>query len=839
MEDPSPHNQSQHLEALSFLSFEQDSGGLPAVGDDIGEYVLLSVLGRGATGVVFEAQQKSLDRRVALKLIPLVAADRTAAGKARLEREGRLLASMQHPNIIEVFDTGLTPDYRWLAMKLIRGANLGEVLAGRADGLPSPESPDWLSFILPVLHQIASALASAHDRGIVHRDIKPSNILLDEDGVPHLVDFGLADSDAHILETNTTGFIGTPLYASPEQARGEPLTAASDVFSFGAVAFESLNGEVPFKGSNTRELLRNIQFADPVWKNPRAIPLDVRAVVEKCLEKRIPDGYADSSDVAEEFARFLRFEPVHAVPRGSLSRWWQRTMRKPGRAVVSVSLAVLTIAAMVSGLVVQIQGSQLEEFRNQAQYKEAESAWHHGLLSTFFNHLQELPRSDRLRLQADALLIEDKHEEAYELYQKIALRPDSLADQLANVLASKPRDTGALPELPQGIQAKTSRDWLILCLYYNQCGQYQQTLEAVQEARTHFSFSYPLDYLQGFAFRGLGLADDAIHSFQNALAKHADSVQSLRQLARVLKGANRFEEAESILQQGLELDPDNELLWADLANLYMINRQPDKAIKPLRRAAELDPDLMRPWVTSVRAQALMKQQKHEQAEELLQQGLDARPNAWHVVNRMAALQLKLKEWEKALVLADDLVEQPFIGWQSRGYFTRGHALFQLGRFDESLEAFKQCTKLRPDMDSYNWFSAREVIEVGEYDVLQSFLDFALETNPRQFDSLIMSVELRLLRAEPGDLEDAHDFAIRAVGVEPKSAQAHYWLARSLYEMGKPEMAMARVALALELDSELMPAQFLKLRIVDPAAADKAEAEAAEAAAAEEALKQRR
>ena len=800
MEEHPPQSDSQHLEALSFLSFDQDSAGLPAVGADIGEYVLLSVLGRGATGVVYEAHQKSLDRRVALKLIPLAAADRTAAGKARMEREGRLLASMQHPNIIDVFDTGLTPDYRWLAMKLVRGANLGEVLAGRASGLPSPDSPDWLSFILPVLDQISSALASAHERGIVHRDIKPSNILLDEAGTPHLVDFGLADSDAHIRETGTTGFIGTPLYASPEQARGEPLTAASDVFSFGAVAFECLNGSPPFRGNNTRELFRNIQFADPIWKDPKSIPLDVRAVIEKCLEKRAPNGYSNAADVSEEFSRFLRFEPVHAIPRGRLSRWWQRTLRTPGRALISASLTGLAITAAVSGLVVLVQGSQLEEYRYQAQYSLAEESWHRGLES-FESRLQKLPRQDRLRLQGDALLLEAKHDEALKVYQSINLIPTSLADQLSINLASHPIDINILPDLPQGVEAKTARDWLLLCMFHNQRGEYDQTLAALPKANDEFPTSYPLLYIEGFALRGMGMGKEALKSFERALVHYPDSVQTLRQIGRVLQTMSRFEECESYLLEALDIEPENPIVWADLARLYMQQKGHDMPdFKPaLVKAAELDPGLLHPWVTSVRGLGYFRQKDLAKAEEVLLKGLEVRPGALHIKSRLGTLRLKQGRWEDALALGSELAVQPFPGWQSRGYNLKGKALFELGRYEECRDAFFMCTQLRPDMETYTWQSARKALEAGQLDVLQPMLDIILDSDPQQYQTLIFSVQLRLKRQADGDLEQAHDLAMRAVGVRPDSAESSYWLAKVLTELEYPDLAQARVEIGLGLE----------------------------------------
>jgi tetratricopeptide (TPR) repeat protein len=814
MEDPLRPTDSQHCDALSFLSFEQDAVGLPSVGADIGEYILLSVLGRGATGVVYEAQQKSLGRRVALKLIPLLASDRTAEGKARLEREGRLLASLQHPNIIEVFDTGLTPDYRWLAMSLIKGYNLGEILAGRADGLPSPSSTDWLAFILPVLRQLSSALASAHEQGIVHRDIKPSNILLDEDGTPHLVDFGLADRDHQIREAGATGFIGTPLYASPEQARGQALTSASDVFSLGTVAFEALNGSPPFKGENQRELLRNIQFADPVWKDPRSIPTDVRAVVEKCLEKRIPDGYGSAKEVEEEFARFLRFEPVQAIPRGRLSRWWQRTSRNPRRAAITGSIAILAIAALGTGLIAKVQGSQLEEIRIQVEYKETAELWHRGLIKAFRERLKDLSRGDRLRLEGDAFLLEAQHEQAMANYQSVKLNPNSMADQVSVILASNPRDLTVLPEISPQLKAKTPRDWLLLCLYYNQSGEYEKTIQAVRTASVYYPTSYPLRFVEGFAARGLGQTDQAIKSLQGSLDLYGESVQSMRQLARVLKSADRFEDCEKVLLQCLELKPESALIWADLANLMMVSRRFEEAVFPLQRASEIDKELLHPWVTSVRAQDLLRRKKLQEAEKLLLQGLEVRPSAWHLLNRLGALRLKLKDWNQALVIAEDLINQPFAGWQSRGYLIRGQALFGLERYDECIPAFLECTKLRPDMDTWTWLSARSVLRAGKYDILASFLDEVLITDPTQFQALMYSVQLRILRQADGDLDQAYDMAIRAVGLKPESAEANHWLAYALTEQGHPELALKHLKVVLNLQPDHDDGLALEKRCLD-------------------------
>ena len=218
-------------------------------GTRLASYTVESVLGRGAMGVVYEAYDARLARRVALKVLPL-ARDGEARLRERFLRESRLAASVDHPNIIPIYEAGQEGDLFYIAMRLVRGADLRRLLA--TEGALSPERA------LRIAVQVADALDAAHARGLLHRDVKPANILLssEEEGADHvyLSDFGLAVLGGGATALDGRGFHGTAEYAAPEQIEGRP-EARSDLYSLACVLFECLTGEPPFRGARLLALL--------------------------------------------------------------------------------------------------------------------------------------------------------------------------------------------------------------------------------------------------------------------------------------------------------------------------------------------------------------------------------------------------------------------------------------------------------------------------------------------------------------------------------------------------------------------------------------------------------
>lgn len=216
------------------------------VGRDLGGYHIDSIAGRGGLGVVYLAQQRSLGRRVALKVLRTDLGD-DADFRERFLRESRIAASIEHPNVLPVYDAGEADGLLYLAMRYVDGSDLRSVLArGR------PSLYDALSYV----KQAAAALDAAHARGLVHRDVKPANLLLDSEHL-YLADFGLARHQTADERMTRIGlFAGTIEYASPEQIRNDPIGAESDLYSLGCVAYELLTGAPPFDGPNEHAVLR-------------------------------------------------------------------------------------------------------------------------------------------------------------------------------------------------------------------------------------------------------------------------------------------------------------------------------------------------------------------------------------------------------------------------------------------------------------------------------------------------------------------------------------------------------------------------------------------------------
>src|SRR3982074_1797901 len=206
-----------------------------------GRYRLDEGLGRGGRSRGWRAEGLELGRHVALKLL---APD---ADTARFEREARAVASLAHPNITQLYDYGEADGRPYMVLEYVRGGPLEERLRAQAP-LPDDET-------LAIAAGVAAGLAHAHARGVVHRDLKPANVLFDEEGRPKLADFGIARMAAgEGTPTEAGTVLGTAAYISPEQAMGEPATAASDVYSFGVILYRMLTGRLPFESSNPMEL---------------------------------------------------------------------------------------------------------------------------------------------------------------------------------------------------------------------------------------------------------------------------------------------------------------------------------------------------------------------------------------------------------------------------------------------------------------------------------------------------------------------------------------------------------------------------------------------------------
>ena len=270
---------------------------------EFASYQLLSVLGRGGTGVVFLARNKNSERLSALKILPFSLAENDER-ILRFQREAKAASSISHPNFAQIYEFGKAKDRFYIAMEYVAGKTLRQIL--KSENLSIAKS-------VGITIQLARALLFAHQAGIIHRDIKPENIIITEDETVKILDFGLAiifdsnslqanqDSDTD-PQTNPGLIIGTVSYMSPEQIRGQLLDARTDLWSLGIILFEMLAGKRPFVGETPSDIQASILLSEPVFPHLEG-KIEIEQIIIKLLAKKADDRYQKAADLFNDLTK--------------------------------------------------------------------------------------------------------------------------------------------------------------------------------------------------------------------------------------------------------------------------------------------------------------------------------------------------------------------------------------------------------------------------------------------------------------------------------------------------------------------------------------------------------
>lgn len=548
----------------------------------LGDYKLIRRLGQGGMGIVYLAIQEPLSRPVALKIIR---PERKGSFEieSRFLREAEAISKLNHPGIITVYGSGEEQGVQFYAMELLKGVGLNELLrnsASQTERLPLNKIVDWIK-------QIAHALATAHEAGIIHRDIKPSNIHITPEGRAILMDFGIArDMDLSTL-TLTGEFRGTPQYASPEQIRAgrESIDARTDIYSLAVTFYEAVTGRVPFQGETTEQVFRLILEEEPV--SPRRmnpyIPLQVDTIISKAMEKDIDRRYQSMSALSEDLGRYQKGIPIRAKQAGMINK---------GRKVVKKHPTICTalLLGIISILYLLWSYPQILSERNEANRQRAAAR----LAQT-----RSANEAKKVNTILDFLLMTFQSPDPSKDGMEIKV-VDVLDKAVKGINSSFDED----PEIRASLQDAIAKTYRAIGLP----GKAKPLFKAALETRRKIFGEDNTDtqtsmHNLALVYNDLGMNNEAESLYRKVILLRLASVgeeapttlKSMTNLGLVLRDLNKLSEAEEYLSKVFHIrsrllseeEPDMLMAMHNLALLYATVQRFDDAEKLIQKAAKL------------------------------------------------------------------------------------------------------------------------------------------------------------------------------------------------------------------------------------------------------------
>jgi serine/threonine protein kinase/Flp pilus assembly protein TadD len=887
------------LAELSESVGERPSGLAPPLacdgdrpGSTLGDFHILREIGRGGMGIVYEAEQISLGRRVALKVLPF-AATMDPRHLQRFQNEARAAASLHHEHIVPVYAVGCERAVHFYAMQLIDGRSLAEVIAAQDSGNRGHEparaavGPDTPA-VAPAstlggprggAHfrrsvewglQAAEALEHAHALGIVHRDVKPANLIVDGQGKVWVTDFGLAHCQNQAGLTMTGDLVGTLRYMAPEQALAQRdlVDHRADVYSLGATLYELLTLQPVFVARDREELLRQVAFEEP--RKPRrivkAIPLDLETIVLKAIAKNPAERYPSAQAMADDLRRYLEDKPIAATRPTFVQhcrRWCRRHQALVWSAVACVMIAVIAVASSIGwitgdraarvAIAEEKAGLAFEEslaFQRQDKWFEAMSAIKRAeeLLAAASSpaaqqrvrrrrlDLELVATLDRIQLASSAALKDG----AFDIAPRAAAYLQAFREYGIDLTTATPHEAAHVIRASTVCMelAAALDDWAIVCRNtrpkdHTTWRDLLAIARAADPDAQRYRVRVGLEKRDRRALVGLAASDEAVSLPPSTVLL---VVRVLRSIPAAEQGKTRHEPtlhalATQLLRKAQRKHPHDFWINHELAWHFASARPPrwSEAIRCYSLARALRPH--NALVNVSLSYSLLGAGRADDAVACCQQAIDLDRNLAPAHNNFGyALYLK-GNIDGAIRCYEEAIRlQPGL---ASAHNNLGNALKDQGKWAKAIEHYQKALHLDPGDARVKLNLAILLRKQGEREAALAQFEEMARQNPNDASK---QSNFGIVLMEAGRLPEAiaaHEMAIK---MSPKFAPAHCYLGAALRRAGQLKQAIAAYRKAIELDLKFVGAYSNLAWILSTASDDALRDPKAAVAAAEKAVK---
>ena len=795
----------------------------------IGPYRVLAPIGAGGMGEVYRARDTKLDRDIALKILPPDVA--SAEALRRFEQEARAASSLNHPNIVAIYDVGRSESIAYIAMELIEGQTLRGLMA--SGPMPVKEA-------LRIAAKVADVLASAHERGVIHRDLKPENVMISRDGYVKLLDFGLAkvrlsfasgDKTQPLTHTTAGHVFGTASYMSPEQAAGRVVDFRSDQFSLAVILYEMLTGRRPFDRASSAETLTAIIREDPPTMDivDASGGRELQQIMDRCLAKSPQDRYASTRDLARDLRDLRNRLTSGSDPTDrSLRTFGMQAPRVPVIAAVAALLLIATATTMVltrtrnqAALPPPVQSLAVIPFRDLGGSADGQ-IFCDGISEMISARLQQsrgvrvlgpfdvpLPPSNTdsrefARRRGAALVLTGAVQRVGEqLRVTFQLRDTATGNRVASdMLTASSAELFPLEDLVADsvLQAlnltRARRPSVRIALSGDDQRKYAEAVGLLQRITSEQSL------------------DRAIHSLEGLLLNARDSAAVNGTLGKALLRKYAFTHNRELIDQAtvygeraVQLDPGEPEAHITVGELRRLGGHFPEALASFQQALRLRPDSVDARIGI--ANTYNDMGRAIDAERVFREALAIRPDSADVVGNYGRFCFYHGRYEDAARLFRKQIE--IVPDAPRGYANLGAALQSLGRYDEAMRVYQQSIAIEPSRGGYVNLGTCLYL-LGHYADAAAAFEKAAALQPNQYmvwrnlgDAYRWIPGQRAKSAAP--YAEAIRLAREAIAVNPNDATARAMAASCLAKRGDVMAADGELKAALQASPTNVDALF--------------------------------